>query len=129
MWYVYKFATRLSWAFWKIRITRTYLPYRTKSACSRCASPLPKYTSKGPDIFWDWTPQAAAYIAYIGLWPSYGRPFNAADALSILENVPDEDFDRICVTRPTDAILTVILVPPPAIRPAISSDAKVRSED
>ena len=105
------------------------LSSRTKSACSRCASPLPKYTSKGPDIFWDWTPQAAAYIADIGLWPSYGRPFNAADALSILENVPDEDFDRICVTRPTDAILTVILVPPPAIRPAISSDAKVRSED
>ncbi|MEC7693789.1 MAG: hypothetical protein VX446_05320, partial [Bacteroidota bacterium] len=63
---------------------------RTKKLCFRCAMPQPNYTGDGPAIKWEWDPDAAVLLADKGLWASYGRAFNAGDALSILRNVPDD---------------------------------------
>jgi len=108
---------------------------KDKNKCFRCEMPLPKYSIKGAVIDWEWESEGAILLANLGVWSSYGRPFNAADALSILENVPDEDYELIGLSpkesHPAWAILTVALIPPPPVRPAImvSEGSKTKGQD
>lgn len=108
---------------------------KDKNKCFRCEMPLPKYSIKGAIIDWEWDSEAAILLANLGVWSSYGRPFNAADALSILENVPDDDYRLIGLSpkesHPSWAILTVTLIPPPPVRPAImvSEGSKTKGQD
>ncbi len=108
---------------------------KTKKDCKHCGMPQPDYSQTGPNINWSWKPEAALLLANMGVWSSYGRPFNAADALSILRAVPDTDYEMLGLdpknSHPSWAIMTVMCVVPPAVRPAImaSEGSKTRGQD
>ena len=108
---------------------------KDKTKCFRCEMPLPKYSIKGAVIEWAWDSESAILLANLGVWSSYGRSFNAADALLILKSVPDDDYRLIGLnpveSHPSWAIMTVVLVPPPPVRPAImvSEGSKTKGQD
>jgi len=108
-----------------------------KKFCIRCEMPQPEYkmVQHDPNIRWEWDPDAAVLLANLGLWSTCGRPFNAGDALSILSNVPDEDYLNMGLdikhSHPAWAIMTVMPVVPPVVRPSImaSEGSKTRGQD
>jgi len=108
---------------------------RTKRKCPHCEMTQPNFTQDGPNIRWDWPPDFAVELANLGLWSTCGRPFNAADALSILTNVPDEDYAKMGLdiqhSHPKWAIMTVMPVVPIAVRPPImaSEGSNTRGQD
>ena len=108
---------------------------RTKRKCPHCEMTQPNFTQDGPNIKWDWPPDFAVELANLGIWSSCGRPFNPADALSILTNVPDEDYAKmgldIAYSHPKWAIMTVMPVVPIAVRPPImaSEGSNTRGQD
>lgn len=108
---------------------------KNKKKCPHCDMPQPIMTIDGPNIKWDWSPDVAVELANIGIWSTCGRPFNAADALSILGNVPDEDYSKmgldIVHSHPKWAIMTVMPVVPNSVRPSImaSEGSNTRGPD
>lgn len=106
-----------------------------KKECKHCSMPQPDYSLDHADIKWSWSPEAALLLANMGVWASYGRPFNAADARSILRNVPDEDYFKLGLdpvhSHPSWAVISVLPVVPPAVRPTImaSEGSKTKGQD
>lgn len=108
---------------------------RNKKKCPHCDMPQPSMMIDGPNIKWEWSPDVAVELANIGIWSTCGRPFNAADALSILSNVPDEDYIKMGLdiehSHPKWAIMTVMPVVPNSVRPSImaSEGSNTRGPD
>jgi DNA-directed RNA polymerase beta' subunit len=108
---------------------------RSKRKCPHCEMTQPNFTQDGPNIKWDWPADFAVELANMGMWSTCGRPFNAGDALSILSNVPDEDYAKmgldITHSHPKWAVMTVMPVVPIAVRPPImaSEGSNTRGQD
>lgn len=108
---------------------------KTKRKCPHCEMTQPSFTQDGPNIKWEWPADFAVELANMGMWSSCGRPFNAGDALSILTNVPDEDYAKMGLdiehSHPKWAIMTVMPVVPIAVRPPImaSEGSNTRGQD
>lgn len=117
----------------KYQLAAVYNAAKAKKRCAHCDAPRPTYVKAGLALRIDWPADAA--------WQSDDEkayctaPFTSRDALSILENISDEDallmgFDPH-VSHPRNMVLQNMIVPPPAARPAImaSEGSKTRGQD
>ena len=105
---------------------------RLKKCCHVCGGGVPVYTRVGLQIRCDFsrvTFEDAEERKYCS------RPFTAAEARTILSQVSDADYKLIGLnpemTRPENFIVTVLMVPPPIVRPSVvvSEGSKARGQD
>ena len=107
----------------------------TKLTCAHCQGPQPLYKRVGLNIALTFkpkqieafeTPEEAAFCT---------KPFTPKAARSILRHISDEDCFLLGLNpemvRPEWMVLTVLIVPPPIIRPSImaSDGSKIRGQD
>jgi DNA-directed RNA polymerase II subunit RPB1 len=105
---------------------------RTKKICPGCGGSQPIYSKSQHIIRSDFSkvkfsdPDEQAYC---------NKPFTAAEARQILQNIPDQDLQLLGFnpsrTRPEYFILTILPVPPPCIRPSVLAceGSKARGND
>jgi len=104
----------------RARFTNLSNALKTKRICASCAGPQPQYTRVGMNIKCDWgatefdDPDEEALAR---------RPFSAMIAHELLRNISDKSVDALGISsttvRPEAMILTLLLVPPPIIRPSV----------
>lgn len=97
---------------------------KAKRVCPACAGSQPCYSRNGLSIKCDWskvTFSDADEAQYCQ------RPFTATEAHLILRQMTDDACALLCFTsrtsRPECFVLTMLVVPPPIIRPSITSGA------
>lgn len=105
---------------------------KNKKACPCCSGPVPTYSKQGQHLKCDFSKvkfadaEEAQYCQ---------RPFTAGEVRTILCTVRDCDCLLLGlnpkVSRPEYFVLTVIVVPPPVVRPSvvISEGSKARGQD
>lgn len=105
---------------------------KNKKACPCCSGPTPVYSKQGQHLKCDFSKvkfsdaEEAQYCQ---------RPFTAGEVRTILETMRDEDCMLLGlnpkVSRPENFVLTVVVVPPPVVRPSvvISEGSKARGQD
>jgi DNA-directed RNA polymerase II subunit RPB1 len=114
------------------RLSAVVASSKNKKTCVSCGGSLPIYARSGLAIKCDFSrvafedPEEAQYCQ---------RPFTAAEIRLILLNISDEDCTLMClnprVSRPENLVLTMLVVPPPIVRPsiAISEGSRARGQD
>jgi DNA-directed RNA polymerase II subunit RPB1 len=122
---------------------------KNKKVCGHadCGFLLPKYKQHGFTIKREWPASAKRQfnpepesskkdpVKFVPAGEQYMAPFTPAVAHSILEMVDDEVFVALgltpTITHPCSFILTVLVVPPPVIRPSImfSESCRTRGQD
>jgi len=105
---------------------------KNKKACPCCTGPVPVFSKQGQHLKCDFTKvkfadaEEAQYCQ---------RPFTAGEVRTILQTMRDEDCVLLGlnpkVSRPEHFVLTVVVVPPPVVRPSvvISEGSKARGQD
>jgi DNA-directed RNA polymerase II subunit RPB1 len=105
---------------------------KNKKACPCCTGPVPTYSKQGQHLKCDFSKvkfadaEEAQYCQ---------RPFTAGEVRTILCTVRDCDCLLLGlnpkVSRPEHFVLTVVVVPPPVVRPSvvISEGSKARGQD
>ena len=105
---------------------------KNKKACPCCTGPVPTYSKQGQHLKCDFSKvkfEDAEEAQYCQ------RPFTAGEVRTILCTVRDCDCLLLGlnpkVSRPEHFVLTVIVVPPPVVRPSvvISEGSKARGQD
>jgi len=115
------------------RFAAAYTAAKPKRRCPHCGVLRPTFVRQAMSIRLEWPSdmvyESEAEEAYCK------RPFTQRDALSMLRALSDEDcavlgFDSQS-SHPRNMVLTVLLVPPPSIRPTImaSEGSKTRGND
>lgn len=119
----------------KGRLSRVYDKAKKVKQCPHCQHPMPRYLKKDLSIeaVWkakDWDmlakdPEDPSKYKY---WESEAemqwatRPFTSHTAYNILRNISDRTVLKLGFrVRPEHMILTVLPVPPPAMRPTITA--------
>ena len=105
---------------------------KAKKSCPACGGPQPQYARQGQGIRVDWSkvtfndPDEQAYCL---------RPFTASEIRLILRHVSDESYVLLGfnpkLSRPDSYVMTILVVPPPVIRPSItiSEGSRARGQD
>ena len=105
---------------------------KNKKACPCCTGPVPIYSKQGQHLKCDFSKvkfadaEEAQYCQ---------RPFTPGEVRTILQTMRDEDCLLLGlnpkVSRPENFVLTVVVVPPPVVRPSvvISEGSKARGQD
>lgn len=107
----------------------------TKLTCVHCQGPQPLYKRVGISISLTYKPKQLEAFENPEEAAFCTRPFTPRTARSILKHVSDEDCVLLglnpLMTRPEWMVLTVLIVPPPIIRPSImaSDGSKIRGQD
>jgi DNA-directed RNA polymerase II subunit RPB1 len=124
---------------------------RKKRFCMQCDSVCPDISAKGASISWCWTSKKVEILAennrvdpartFIPPGMSLSEPFlrqkliiDNAFIRATLLSVSDTEYRHLgldpILAHPANAVMEVLLVPPPAVRPAVrySESAKHRSE-
>lgn len=102
-------------------------------SCYSCHGPMPTYKRKGLDIIRTWNENVTFADVYESQLAE--RIFTAGLVREILEGISDADCAMMGINikyvRPEYYITTVLLVPPPAIRPAImiTEGSKAKGQD
>jgi len=105
---------------------------KTKKACPCCAGPVPLYSKQGQHIKCDFS---KAKFADAEEAQYCQRPFTSGEVRTILQTIRDEDCLLLGlnpkVSRPENFVLTVLVVPPPVVRPSVvmSEGSKARGQD
>jgi len=101
-------------------------------ACPACSLPTPVYSRQGQTIKCDF---AKAVFSDLEEKQYCERPFTAAEVRMILTMIRDENCVLLGlnpkVSRPENFVLTVMVVPPPIVRPSVvmSEGSKARGQD
>ena len=105
---------------------------KSRKTCLKCAGCQPQYIRSGLSIRCDWSkvsfsdPEEHQYCQ---------RPFTAAEVRLILRHMQDDACTLLCfnpaTSRPENFVLTVLVVPPPIVRPSItiSEGSRARGQD
>ena len=107
----------------------------TKLTCAHCQGPQPMYKRVGLSIVPTFKPKQLEAFESPEEAAFCTKPFTSRTARSILRHVSDEDCCLLGLnpelTRPEWMVLTVLVVPPPIIRPSImaSDGSKIRGQD
>jgi DNA-directed RNA polymerase II subunit RPB1 len=107
----------------------------TKLTCVHCQGPQPLYKRVGLNITVSYKPKQVESFESPEEAVFCTRPFTPRSARSILKHLSDEDCMLLglnpSLTRPEWMVLTVLIVPPPIIRPSImaSDGSKIRGQD
>jgi len=116
----------------KQRLSAAAAAAKGKKICPACAGAQPLYSRQSLSIKCDWSkvtfsdPEEAQYCQ---------RPFTAAEIRLILRHISDETFTLLSLnpraSRPESFVLTMLVVPPPIIRPSItiSEGSRARGQD
>lgn len=116
----------------KSRLTTASGYAKAKKLCLSCAGKQPSYSRNSLTIRCDWSKvqfddaEEAQYCE---------RPFTAAEIRLILRHMTDESCTLLLLnprsSRPENFVLTLLLVPPPIIRPSItiSEGSRARGQD
>jgi len=102
---------------------------RGKKKCFNCKSPQPLWSREGMQIIRTW-PEGVTF--FDDIQEAFAeRPFMPSLAREILQNLDRSILDLLGLEHPENMILTVLLVPPPIIRPSItfSSGSKAKGQD
>lgn len=95
---------------------------KTKKRCPFCDAPRPTYSRNGCGIKAEWATDAPWQSDEEKAWCT--RPFTQRESLSILRSVSDAHYETMGFdverSHPVNMILTVLLVPPPNVRPTIT---------
>lgn len=113
----------------KARLTAVHSTVRGRKTCPHCDLPRPTYQRAPLGIVMEWPSdmewedeEERAFCT---------QPFTAREALSILQNIPDDDVRLLGLdpeaSHPMNMILQKMAVPPPNARPAIYSSEGSRS--
>ena len=116
----------------KTRLSQAATYGKAKKVCPSCGGNLPVYSRAGLSVRCDWSkvqitdPEEAQYCQ---------RPFTAAEIRLILRHIR-EDACRLLgldtsKVRPENFVLTMLVVPPPIVRPSItiSEGSRARGQD
>ena len=107
----------------KMRLLHVYQICKGRRKCPHCGAPRPSYVRSGSGLRCDWptdikweSPEEESHCT---------APFTQAVVHSLLENMTNADcyalgFDPN-LSHPKNMIMTALAVPPPAVRPTISS--------
>ena len=107
----------------------------TKLTCVHCQGPQPLYKRVGLGITVSFKPKQLEAFESPEEAAFCTRPFTSKVARSILRHISNEDCLLLglnpVLTRPEWMVLTVLIVPPPIIRPSImaSDGSKIRGQD
>ena len=107
----------------------------TKLTCAHCQGPQPLYKRVGLNIALTFKPKQLEAFESPEEAAFCTRPFTPRTARSILKHLSNEDCILLGLnpelTRPEWMVLTVLIVPPPIIRPSImaSDGSKIRGQD
>ena len=116
----------------KARLTMATTLGKTKKICLVCGGKQPTYFRMSLGIRCDWSkvvfddPEEAMYCQ---------RPFTSAEIRLILRHMSDEACTLLALnprsTRPENFVLTLLVVPPPIVRPSItiSEGSRARGQD
>lgn len=116
----------------KQRLSAAAAAAKGKKICPACAGVQPLYSRQSLSIKCDWSkvtfsdPEEAQYCQ---------RPFTAAEIRLILRHISDETYTLLSLnpraSRPENFVLTMLVVPPPIIRPSItiSEGSRARGQD
>lgn len=102
---------------------------KTKRRCPHCWRSVPKYTQHALHITRDWSTHTPADS------PELQAPLTPAIVRSIMQKIPNRVLEQLGLhpesSHPASAIIDVLLVPPPIIRPSIvfGSTARLRGQD
>ena len=105
---------------------------KNKKACPCCSGPTPVYSKQGQHLKCDFSKVKFSDVEEAQYCQ---RPFTAGEVRTILETMRDEDCLLLGlnpkVSRPENFVLTVVVVPPPVVRPSvvISEGSKARGQD
>ena len=95
---------------------------KSKRKCRHCGAPKPRYTRVGTTICTEW-PDDSEWLSDEER-DQCKQPFNQREALSILRAISPADYLKlgfdVTKSHPGDAIMTVLMVPPPGVRPTIT---------
>jgi DNA-directed RNA polymerase II subunit RPB1 len=102
---------------------------RGKKKCFNCKSPQPIWSREGMQIIRTWPENVEFFDDTQQAFAE--RPFFPSLAREILQNLDRSILDLLGLKHPENMILTVLLVPPPIIRPSItfSSGGKAKGQD
>jgi DNA-directed RNA polymerase II subunit RPB1 len=107
----------------------------TKLTCVHCQGPQPLYKRVGLNIAVTFKPKQIEAFESPEEAAFCTKPFTPKTVRSILKHISDEDATMLGLnpelTRPEWMVLTVLIVPPPIIRPSImaSDGSKIRGQD
>ncbi len=109
------------WELMKQRIVTRLLKRAMKATeCPHCHAPKPKIRLEKPTTFYERTKEG-------------DRRLFPVEIRARLELIPDEDYELLGfnpkLSRPEWTVLTVLPVPPIAVRPSITLESGIRSED
>lgn len=99
------------------RFKYVYDLVKNKSICDKCEEPCAKISADKTDIY---------------IEDETKQPFLAQECLELFRNIPEQDIVDLGYSKsfkPENFILEVLLVPPPHVRPSISMDASLKSQD
>lgn len=120
----------------KQRLASIYSTCRNRKACPHCSSPCPLVVRTPTGLATEW-----AHLDPSSFGSAEERGFctgNSLDprlALEILQDILEEDLQTLGIdpegSHPKNMVLTVLLVPPPVIRPSImvSEGSRARGQD
>ena len=117
----------------KNRLNLVSIIGRTRNTCPKCAGPQPNYTKDGSNIKHEFDARHSFASVDEKEWAL--TPLQPTRVRSILEYVTDEACLFLGLNpefaRPEWMVLTVLVVPPPIIRPSIkfSDDSRMRGQD
>lgn len=102
---------------------------RGKKTCTNCESPQPEWNRHGLKITRTWRDDATFFDDTQRAFAE--QPFTPAVARDILQNIDAKILQLLHLEHPENMIITVLLVPPPIIRPSVSfsSGSKARGHD
>ena len=117
----------------KARLNLVSLIGRTRNTCPKCMGPQPNYTKVGNGIKHEFEARHVFGSSDEKEWAL--APLDPARVRSMLEYITDESCCFLGLNpefaRPEWMVLTVLVVPPPIIRPSIkhSDDSRMRGQD
>ena len=117
------------------RLTAVSKFLTTRLTCVHCQAPQPLFKRVGLGIIQSYKPKQLEMFESAEEAAFCTRPFTARIARSVLRHISDADCCMLGLnpqcSRPEWMILTVLIVPPPIIRPSImaSDGSKIRGQD